>query len=321
MLSRRSLLPAVARHALGLPDRAARALALRDLEAWLRMQFLGVASRTGIADALHGHPTLEEVAARAEVADIELLESFLAVGIALGELRERAGRYHVRGRRLRAVVGEARDVRGLVEEVVAYDGPIYANLGAHLRGAPPSDYVEGVGRAVAEASRLAEPVLAPVVQAVVREVRPASVLDVGCGSGVYLRHVRQAAPEASVLGIDVNPEVVAATPGARCLDLFEVVGRFDLVLLLQNVYYWPPEERPRVFARLRELAPVAVVATAVRRGQAFNHHLDLVLRVTRGNWRLPTEDELEEGLRAAGFSSVEVVEPVPATGLVVAVAR
>lgn len=308
------LLPAVAREALRLPDRAARALVLRDLDGWLRLQFLGVAARTGVADALPG--TAAEVAERVGAVDVELLESFLRVGCALGEVREG---YAIRGRRLRAVAGASSDLRGLVEELVAYDSPIYSNLEAHLRGAPKGDYLHGLGDVIARASRLAQPVLAPVVRSVVREA--GSVLDVGCGTGVYLDVARAAAPGATVVGIDIDPGVAAGRDDVRCVDLFALEGeRFDVVLLLQNIYYWPPEGRSAVFAKLRELAPVAVVASAVAAGPPFNAHLDLALRVTEGNYRLPTVAELGDGLRGAGFAEVRVSEPVPRSGLYVAVA-
>jgi hypothetical protein len=95
-----------------------------------------------------------------------------------------------------------------------------------------------------------------------------------------------------------------------------------LVLLLQNIYYWPPEKRPAVLGRLRELAPAGtvVVATAVPTGPAFNHHLDLAFRVTERTWRLPTAPELVNGLRAVGFTDVDALEPVPRSGMFVAVA-
>lgn len=227
-------------------------------------------------------------------------------------------------------------MRGLVEELVAYDSAIYLHLAAHVRGAPKGEYLDGLGDVIANASRLAEPLLAPVIRATVGAVAPRSVLDVGFGTGVYLGHVLEAAPQASVVGIDVDPDVIAAAqdttssaatrPDLRCADLFDLPedlrGPFDLVLLLQNIYYWSPHKRPVVLGRLRELAPAGkvVVATAVPTGPAFNHHLDLAFRVTEKTWRLPTAPELVNGLRDAGFTRVDALEPAPRSGLFVAVA-
>lgn len=310
---------------------------LRDVDHWLRLQFLGVASRYGIADALHEPGTADSVAARARVTDVELLEAFLQIDVALGEVRCRHDRYEIRGRRLRAVAGSSVDVRGLVEELVTYDGPIYSGLRDHLRGAPARDYLDGVGDVIAQASSLAEPVLAPAIRSVAAAVAPHRVLDVGCGSGVYLRHVLDVAPGTTAVGIDLDQDAIstarenlaAALDAGRCElrveSLDEVVTSggepFDLLLLLNNVYYWPPEERTDVLRRLRALVPggTVVVATATANRQAFNRHLDLVLRVTKGSWRLPTAAELRDGLRAVGFAAVELIEPIPGAGVLVAV--
>ena len=68
-------------------------------------------------------------------------------------------------------------------------------------------------------------------------VRPASLLDVACGTGGHLQHF---AAQARCVGIDVDPEMVAAActrcPGARIevADMadFDLGERFDVVTCL-----------------------------------------------------------------------------------------
>jgi 4-hydroxy-2,2'-bipyrrole-5-carbaldehyde O-methyltransferase len=315
------LLGAIGKEALGLPDRVAHGLIARDLNAWLRLQFLGVAARTGIAKAL---PC---TAAQLAFKDTDLALSFLRLGVALGELKEIGGRFEIKGRRLKAVAGSSPDLAGLVEELVSYDSPIYANLEAHLDGGAKGSYDAGLGDVIARASRLAESALGPVVRSVVHDTKPTSIIDVGCGTGVYVKHALDAAPPgATVHGIDINADAIAnAVVDAKHLrraDLFEVTDSYDLALLLQNIYYWRPEDRPKALTKLREITKhTAVVASAVANGQPVNFHLDLVLRVTEGTWRLPTKSELEDGLKTAGFERVRLIEPVPGAGLVVGVAH
>lgn len=178
--------------------------------------------------------------------------------------------------------------------------------------------------------------LAPVVRSVASQRQPRSVLDVGCGTGVYLQHVLDVAPDADVVGIDLDENALATAratlhdAGDRCtlhhvrLEDFaaERDGAFDLVLLLQNIYYWAPDARAGVLARLRRLAPsgTVVVASAVPTGPPFNRQFDLVLRLTAGIWRLPTGAELASDLRAAGFEHLDLVEPMPRIGFIAAVA-
>lgn len=332
-LSRFRLLAAVARRAVAVPDRTAHALVLRDLDHYVRLQFLGVASQTGVAAALaDGAATQSSVAGRAGVVDGELLEALLELGVALGELRRRGDRYAIKGRRLRAVAGRSADLRGVVEEVVGYGNVLYEAMAHHVRDGSKDDYLTGFGPIIAEASRMAEPALAPVIRTIVASVRPSTILDVGCGSGIYLAHALEACPDATGVGIDIDPEVAeragpqlpAGRGRAHHGDLATFhEGPFDLVLLLNNIYYWPPVERPAALARLRALSPegTAVVATAVPNRQPFNRHLDLIARASHGCYRLPTRDELDRDLRTAGFTAVEVTEPVPGLGVVVAIAR
>lgn len=334
MRNRVALWASIARRAASVPDRTAHALVLRDLDAWLRLQFLGVASRSGVAKALSEPSSIAEIARTSDVDDAELLEALLEMGVALGEVRRRGDRFEAKGRRLRAVIGESSDLRGLVEELVACDSPIYTALESHLRGEPRRDYLDGVGDAVAQASRLVEPILVPTIRGIVRSKRPRSVLDIGCGSGVYLRHVLDEAPRTRVVGIDsddgaldVARRTLTGMPAAELLNvaLEEFTASepapFDLVMLLQNIYYWPPAERPGVLSTLRGLAPdgTVIVASAAPRGTAFNRHFDLVLRVTERNWRLPTRTELESGMQQAGFEHTEIFEAIPRSGFLIGI--
>lgn len=322
-----------------MPDRSAHGLIIRELDSWIRLEFLGVMVRSGIADALTSRMTVEEIATKTGVTDHGLLEALLALGVSLREVRHSDGRYSIRGRRLRAVASHSSDLRGLVEELIVYDNPIYTALGSHLRGAPAQCYDADHGEVIAAASRVAEPILGPTVRFVARQARPSRVLDIGCGSGIYLRHVLELEPASTGLGIDLDHAAVAAA-SAHLVNLsgearWEVrqgdivamapdLGEFDLALLMNNIYYWPPEHRVEVLRAIRGcIAPggTLLLASAIPDGQPFSRHLDVMLRVTSGSHRLPTSDELDDDLGSAGFADVSVVEPVPRSGLVVATAR
>ena len=339
MLGRRRLLPAIGRGLLTLPDRTAHGLIIRELDTWIRLEFLGLMVRSGVADAMAKPRTTAEIANQTDITDHDLLEAVLALGVSLRELREQHGRYSIRGRRIRAVAGRSADLRGVVAELIVYDNPIYTALESHLRGTPAQPYDADHGDVIAAASRVAEPVLGPTLRTVVADVRPSRVLDIGCGSGIYLRHVLEAAPTATGLGIDLDDGAVTGAT-AQLADLqgegrCEVrrgdietmsteLDQFDLVLLPNNIYYWPPEHRAEILRTVRGcIAPggTLVLASATPRGQAFNRHLDVMLRVTSSSHRLPTTEEIEEDLRSAGFTEVSLVEPVPMSGLAVATAR
>lgn len=337
MLGRRVLLPSIGRGVFSVPNRVAHALIVRELHSWIRLEFLGVVARSGIADALAEPRNTEEILEQTRISDGELLAALLELGVSLRELRERRGRYRIRGRRMRAIAGASADLRGVVEELTVYGNPVYSALESHLHGKAPQPYDADCGDVVAAASRVAEPILGPTLRTISRRLQPRRVLDIGCGSGVYLHHILDAVPNATGLGIDLDESATAGAVEhlrhlqARCQvrqgDIEQLVGElgeFDLVLLLNNIYYWAPADRAGILGTIsRVIAPggTLVVATATPAGQAFNRHLDLVLRVTESSHCLPTKAELKADFHTAGLIDTSVVEPVPMTGLVVATAR
>ena len=308
-----------------LRHKRAHALLARDFVGWLRVEFLGTAAATGVLAALVEPRSADELADELGVADRALLEALLRVGEAVGELALVDGRWRLCGVRARAMVDPAVDgLAALPEEAVLYGTDVYRRLGDRLAGHPPGDYLREHGELVARTSRLVKPLLAPLVADVVRAHRPARVLEVGCGTGVNLRHVARVSADVTGAGLDVDPDVAALA--ARNLDAWSLADRFtihvgdvrdlpdalsgpwDLVLALQNIYYFDGRDRLDVLAHLRHLATggAVVIATAVAgTGDPAAAHLDAVLRSTNGNTGLPTVAELRNDLIAAGFDTVD----------------
>src|SRR4029450_9982380 len=94
------------------------------------------------------------------------------------------------------------------------------------------------------------------------------MLEVGCGSGIYLHHAACANPQATGIGIDLQKDVIAETskrlvewgvaprfrvvPGELRQACAGKTGPFDLITLYNNIYYFPDTERVRLLVSLRE---------------------------------------------------------------------
>jgi SAM-dependent methyltransferase len=325
-----------------LRHKRAHGLLVRDFVSWLRVEFLGTAATTGVLAALGRARTVDELATALGVTDAELLGSLLRVGESVGELRcDDEGRWHLAGVRARAMIDpEVDGLAALPEEAVLYGTDVYRRLGERLAGAPAGDYLAQHGEIVARTSRVAEPIFGPLIADLVRADRPRRVLDAGCGSGVNLRHVGAASPHVTGTGVDLDAAVVHLAAGnlaawglsdrfaTRQADLChlpgDLAGPWDLVLLFQNIYYFPPAERPGLLEALRSLAPdgAVVVATAVAgTGDPAAAHLDVVLRSTEGNTPLPSAAEMHRDLAAAGFTSIDERRLAPLQPLRAFVAR
>jgi SAM-dependent methyltransferase len=112
---------------------------------------------------------------------------------------------------------------------------------------------------------------ARVVLPHVREwIRPASVVDVGCGSGTWLAAWQDLGVD-DVLGVD-GAHVRDATPSAlrpgqlRIADLTRPLGldrTFDLAMSLEVAEHLPPECADDFVASLVRLAPVVLFSAAI----------------------------------------------------------
>jgi 4-hydroxy-2,2'-bipyrrole-5-carbaldehyde O-methyltransferase len=221
-------------------------------------------------------------------------------------------------------------MRAMVQEALRYDAAVYAGLDQHLRGAPPGAYLQGTGAVIARASRLVEPVLAPLLRSLVVERHPRRVLDVGCGTGIYLVHAAAGAgPQLTGLGVDLDATVVGLArqrlADADLAERFDVrhadirtlqleAASFDLVLLLQNIYYFAEDQRPELLGRLHGLlAPggTLLLASLLAGRSLAAAHYDLLFRATEGCGPLPNRQQLDRQLHHAGFTTIQWMQLIP----------
>jgi SAM-dependent methyltransferase len=295
---------------------AARALAARDSHTFVRGLFLSAAARLGMPEWLRGGGfRLADAVASSGATDPELVRAWLRVGVELGELRERAGVYRAAGARLRAMAGGDALLVDHYRSFTEYQSGVYAQLPRLLTGATRDDLTDFAGT-IAAVSRAAEHFVSTFVAEDLAGLRPASLLDVGCGSGVYLRETLRRFPSATGVGIDLSADVVAAARDnlaawglsaratVRQADVRSFDGGFDLVTFFNCIYYFPGVQRAETLARARELLRPGghvVVVTMVAPGSVAAAHLDLMLRVQRSPADLPSRPELLAQIRAAGF--------------------
>jgi cyclopropane fatty-acyl-phospholipid synthase-like methyltransferase len=220
-------------------------------------------------------------------------------------------------------------------------GP-YAELDVLLRGEPDGgrDDLDRYAQDIAQVSIAATPFVSSMLRRSLAELRPARVLDVGCGSGIYARVVLDSAPHVQVEGVDLAESVIVAAQrelaeagyGARVRlhvgDIREWLSRsevaFDLVMLLNNIYYFETSRRAELYrcigASLTESGQLLLVSMTTP-GSIAAAHLDFMLRCQSGTASLPKLADLESDLTAAGYEIVEVKKLVPTEPFVGILAR
>ena len=311
---------------------ASRLLAVADSRSLVRTLFLSSAARSELLPFLQTERSLGELVERTGAVRTERLESWLDVGVELGELRRRGDRYRVRGSRARALAGGDALLRSHYRSVLDYQAGPYQDLARHLVeevGQGRHDLVE-YAREISQVSMAAVPFVEALLRRTVAELRPRRVLDVGCGGGVYTTVVLTADQAARVEAVDLSEDVVGAArreiaaAGLAGRARFHVGDvrtlrfppdrRFDLVMLLNSVYYVEPSGRVELYRGLRQLLSDGgqlLVASMTRRGSVAAAHLDLMLQCQSDPAVLPDRGQLIADLGAAGFGVLEELAPVP----------
>jgi protein-L-isoaspartate O-methyltransferase len=276
-------------------------------------------------DALaDGGATTDDLALRLGATERSLLTAFVravaAAGLVRGDGEDGPWQLTDRGR---AVAGDDL-VRAAYEAFPGFHTALYRELGLLLAGGPKRRDVVEQGELIARISASLEPLVLGVLTRAVADRRPRRVLDIGCGAGLELAAMLEAAPEAQGVGLDVDAgaaSLAGRTLAARGLgerarivhtDVRAATGArtgvlgepFDFALLANVLYYVPMAERVpllRDIAGLLAPGGVLLVVTTVVTPQFFSRHFDLLLRAQEGAMELSTAGVLVDQLAQAGL--------------------
>lgn len=295
----------------------------RSSQELYRTCFLARASDLGLLKLLApGEATLTDIARDLgiESGHVQALEALLDLGVSIGELRAAGGRYRLKGFLSTTLSRQENDPwRALVSEMVdLYIPYIAAAPGQEADARRLAELTVSLSPVIARSSRTIEPVLRTVTRELVPARGPLNLLEVGCGSGVYVLAALERNPLLTATAIEREPDVARAAQEAiakaGCADRCRMVNadmrtlsfgqEFDLITLHNNIYYFPEQERPALLALLHSwLRPGGrlAVTTTCRGGGPFSHILMLWSVLTAGAGRLPDPGDFAQLMRQAGF--------------------
>jgi SAM-dependent methyltransferase len=326
-------------------DLRARVRATRDGQAAIRVSLVAAALESGVLDALaHEAQTTAELIRRLGVSNEDMLEPFLRTVAAAGLIADGGAtpwRLTPRG----TAVIEDDLVRASYEVFAGFHTGLYREMPQLLAGGAARRDVTEQGARIARISAAFEPFVLDVLARTVIEQRPRRVLDIGCGAGLQLAAMLDAAPDAEGTGIDSDAgaaELAQRTLVDRGLahrghvlhaelrDLLDegatgrLGGRFDLILLANVIYYLPVGERVQLFRDIAALlAPggTALVISTAATPHLVSRHFDLLLRAQEGEMELPDVDTLVGQLTSAGLTPGPPRRIAPGNPLVAVAAR
>ncbi|MGH3376518.1 MAG: SAM-dependent methyltransferase, partial [Actinoallomurus sp.] len=184
------------------------------------------------------------------------------------------------------------------------------------------------GAVIARSTRVIQPFVEEAIARTLVRTRPVRLLEVGCGSGTYVRYAASLNPRLTALAIDLQQEVadkaaknmaqwgLADRVETRRCDLhdLDLEPQFDLVTLHNNIYYFPEADRVAALERARSLlAPGGrlLLTSSCQGGSAGIEVLNLWFEYADFGGPLPRELDLVAQLEQAGFRDVQARRLIP----------
>jgi trans-aconitate methyltransferase len=314
-----------------------RALAA-SFDAFARVHLLRTGVRLGLFEALRKPLDADGLSSRLGLAD-DLVRSWLTACERLGLVRGGAGGYRITNfTRWVLDAPEASALHALLDQVVVGWGARFEELPQLMKGADRPRYGSPEeAQRVAAASRVVEARAISALGRVPGTRAARRVLDVGCGHGSYLAGFLARYRDAQGIGVDLDPAVAEeARHRLREAEVWrrgeirvgdfmsmELPSRFDLILLNNNLHYFPLAEHVELFRRaFAHLTPGGVLAiqtgvvasnpmTRLLGADAGMAIFDLFLRTHANLHGLPDPAALHEELRRAGFEATGEVAVIP----------
>jgi cyclopropane fatty-acyl-phospholipid synthase-like methyltransferase len=168
---------------------------------------------------------------------------------------------------------------------------------------------------------------------VVDEIIPSNgacrLLEVGCGSGIYIKRACDRNPNLTVTGIELQKTV--ADFARENTTIWQIDNRvtiehidvrqfqsdktFDIVTFFNLIYYFPENERTNLLRNLgRLLAPGGklILTTLCPANDPSIQLMNLWSSMTDGFGPLPDPDNVCDRLNDAGFDEIQFEKLIPA---------
>jgi len=295
------------------------------VKPFYRLTWLAAAQECGLLKRLAiGASTFDQLAAQlpADAKTREAFEAWLQLGVRLGLLANARLGYTLRG--LARTLAEPQNDAALamVEEIAGLHHKLIAETPARLRSGNLFTLADQDGEIIARSSRVLEEFQRDAIRKSFPRRGPVRLLEIGCGSGIYIRHAAALNPALTARGLELQPAVAEAArkniAAWGLSDRVEIVdgdvralvaeAAFEIVTLFNNIYYFPVEERVALFRHLAGfLKPggFLLAVTCSQGGSLPVDALNLWGAATDGAGRLPAVTEMTDQLHEAGFNTVK----------------
>jgi 2-polyprenyl-3-methyl-5-hydroxy-6-metoxy-1,4-benzoquinol methylase len=304
----------------------------KTLNEFSRAGFVSTAISAGIFDVLSNGPVnLENIKSKIGTdLDKEGLKAWLDLGVALGELDKKKGGYSIKSAFSKELLNPANDTwRAFFQARVEIFYDYIINTPMFLKQNKKFDFSHSYGELFARSSRTVEPILIDVVDDIIPINGDCSLLEVGCGSGIYIKRACDRNPNLTVTGIELQKTVadfarenttiwrIDHRVTIKHIDVrhFQSDTPFDIVTFFNLIYYFPENERTDLLRNLGSLVRPGgklILTTLCPANDPSIQLMNLWSSMTDGFGPLPDPDNVYDQLNDAGFVEIQIEKLIPA---------
>ncbi|MCR6106479.1 class I SAM-dependent methyltransferase [Salipaludibacillus agaradhaerens] len=264
----------------------------------------------------------------AETCDFNraLLNRWIEVGLEIGHLKKSmTGKVKAKRKLIKyASANSPESVGVLLREMMELHLPTLLKYPDLLKNNERIEYLEdSFANVVAETSTLLEKVSISPILKIVKKNKPATIIDLGCGYGGYLKRIQKRFPTIALNGVEINDKVAKQARDAlneqaqiHCTDMEtfieKYIGKTDMVMVHNLLYYFAPEERAELFKKIASIMNQGGIITFIqpvkgaKHGQTFTAAFNTFMTAHKNLYPLPTLKEMKRNSKKAGLKIMTI---------------
>jgi 4-hydroxy-2,2'-bipyrrole-5-carbaldehyde O-methyltransferase len=303
----------------------------KTMKEFCRAGFISTAISEGIYDALSDGPASCKDIQKAIESNFnpEGLEAWLDLGVSLGELAKSSAGYSIKGKLSKMLLKTSNDTwKAFFQARVDIFYDYIIKTPTFLKQNRQIEFSQAYGELFARSSRTVEPILIDVVDSIIPGNAACRLLEVGCGSGIYIKRACDRNPYLNVTGLELQKDVaefarenivkwnIEDRVSIEPVDIrkYTCENGFDMVTFFNLIYYFPENERIDVLRRLGVfLNPDGqlILTTLCQMNDLSIQLMNLWSSMTDGCGPLPYPEQVIDQLEEAGFANVQCENLIP----------
>lgn len=304
----------------------------KTLNQFYRAGFISTAISEGIYDVLSKGPASVKHIQNNIGSDLdqEGLEAWLDLGVSVGELDKKNDSYRIKSTLSNELLKPANDTwKAFFQARVEIFYDYIIKTPAFLKQNRKFDFSHSYGELFARSSRTVEPILMDVVDKIILSDGDCRLLEVGCGSGIYIKRACDRNPKLTAIGLELQKTVadfarentniwqIEDRVTIKHIDVrqYKADEQFDIITFFNLIYYFPENERTNLLRNLGSLLKNGgqlILTTLCPANDPSIQLMNLWSSMTDGCGPLPDPDSVCDQLNDAGFDEVRFENLIPA---------